>query len=175
MKSILSNLIIFAAGAAIGSAVANKLLKEKYERIADEEIESMREFFSRRKEECEKNVADEEEESDDQMYTRLSRDYASQSAVSENGKEEQLLKRPYVISPDVFGEDLDYETRSLTYYSDGVLTDEMDEVIEDVDGLVGADFSNHFGDYEDDSVFIRDDEKRCDYEILRDSRPYSGR
>ena len=41
------NVLIFAAGAAIGSAVTWKLIKTKYEQIANEEIESVKEFFGR--------------------------------------------------------------------------------------------------------------------------------
>ena len=29
------------------------------------------------------------------------------------------------------------------------------------------------GEYEDDSVFVRSDAKRCDYEILKDLRDFS--
>ena len=80
---------------------------------------------------------------------------------------------PYIITPDEFGEFDDYETISLTYYADGVLTDDMDEPIEDVDGLVGVDSLSHFGEYEDDSVFVRNDRMKADYEILSDLRNYS--
>ena len=38
--------------------------------------------------------------------------------------------------------------------------------------IVG-DALNHFGEYEEDSVFVRSDPKRCDYEILRDLRSYA--
>jgi hypothetical protein len=61
----------------------------------------------------------------------------------------------------------------LTYYSDGVLTDENDEVLEDVEDIIGIDSLNHFGEYEEDSVYVRNDEKLCDYEILLDNRNYS--
>ena len=56
---------------------------------------------------------------------------------------------------------------------DGVLADENDEVIEDVEDAVGIDSLNHFGEYEDDSVFVRNDARKCDYEILLDQRTYS--
>ena len=32
---------------------------------------------------------------------------------------------------------------------------------------------SHFGEYEDDSVFVRNDDRKCDYEILMDQRLYS--
>jgi hypothetical protein len=80
---------------------------------------------------------------------------------------------PYVISPDEFAERKDYDTVSLTYYKDKVLTYENDEIVKDVDGLIGRDSLNHFGEYEDDSVFVRDDELKRDYEILLDQRNFT--
>ena len=81
--------------------------------------------------------------------------------------------RPYVICPEEFGEMDEYETESLTYYADGVLTDDFDNEIEDVDDLVGEESLSTFGDYEDDSVFVRNDKYKTDYEILLDDRKFS--
>ena len=85
---------------------------------------------------------------------------------------EDDVEEPYVISPEEFGEMYDYEKISLTYFADGVLADDADEAIEDVDEIVGSDALNHFGEYEDDSVYVRDDRKMVDYEILLDTRNY---
>lgn len=79
------------------------------------------------------------------------------------------IDEPYVISPEEFGE-LDYEKVSLTYYADDVLADEFDGLVENVDSIVGLESLNTFGEYEDDSVFVRNDKLRCDYEILKDLR-----
>lgn len=79
------------------------------------------------------------------------------------------MDEPYVISPEEFGE-LDYEKISLTYYADDVLADEFDGLVENVDSIVGLESLNTFGEYEDDSVFVRNDKLRCDYEILKDLR-----
>ena len=43
MKCKFINVLVFAAGAAIGSAVTWKVVKTKYERFAQEEIESVKE------------------------------------------------------------------------------------------------------------------------------------
>ena len=80
---------------------------------------------------------------------------------------------PYVIPPEEFGEIEEYDTESLTYYQDGVLTDQDDSIIDNIDELIGEDSLTHFGEFEDDSVFVRNDKLRCDYEILRDLRNYS--
>lgn len=81
--------------------------------------------------------------------------------------------KPYVISPEEFGEFEDYERISLSYYADQILADEDDEKVEDVDNVVGLESLAHFGEFEDDSVFVRNDRLKCDYEILLDQRTYS--
>lgn len=65
-----------------------------------------------------------------------------------------------------------YERISLTYYADGVLADEDNEPVDDIEEIVG-DGLEHFGEYEEDSVFVRNDAKKCDYEILRDLRTFA--
>ena len=59
MNDNFSKVFIFVAGAAIGSVVTLKFLEEKYRRIADEEIESVKETF---KKALEKEVDEEREQ-----------------------------------------------------------------------------------------------------------------
>ena len=54
-----------------------------------------------------------------------------------------------------------------------VLVDDGGDKIEDVDDVVGMESLTNFGEFEDDSVFVRNDRLRCDYEILMDERTYS--
>lgn len=84
------------------------------------------------------------------------------------------MSKPYVIPPEQFGDNEDYDQISLTYYADQVLADENDEMIEDVEETIGFESLTHFGEYEDDSVFVRNDDKKCDYEVLMDQRLYSN-
>lgn len=176
----------FIIGAASGATVAWYLLKDKYETLAQEEIDSVKEVFARREQEMKdetvkRNVAEGIKDSDrtkpdlkeyaEQLkkngYTRYSDLSADDGGVSDK------QTKPYVIPPEQFGDNEEHEQISLTYYADGVLADENDEVIEDVEDAVGIDSLNHFGEYEDDSVFVRNDARKCDYEILLDQRTYS--
>lgn len=171
----LKTLFIFALGAAVGSVVSWKLTKTKYEQIAQEEIESVKEHFtvpgSSRAigESVPEEEPDNPEESDMEPYKNL----MIKLGYEPEKEEESVVIKPYVISPDEFGEEDDYETISLTYYSDGILTDDMNERIDNVDDVVGKDSLTHFGEYEDDSVFVRNERLKCDYEILLDMRKYS--
>lgn len=88
---------------------------------------------------------------------------------------EDMVKKPYVISPEDYENyNTDYDDISLTYYADGILADDMDEIVEDPDNIVGSDFMNYFGKYEEDTVLIRNDRLKCTYEILRDRRTYEA-
>lgn len=183
MKTTLSNIIIFAAGAAIGSVVTWKLVKTKYEQIANDEIQEVREFYARKVDELThtqpEELAEAETEEKTTFHTQPKpelKEYANQinnlgySDVTE--EEVNNMGKPYVIMPEEYGELDEYETVSLVYYADGYLTDEQDIVIEDVDDVVGIDSLTHFGEYEDDSVFVRNDSVMTDYEILLDERNY---
>lgn len=198
-NSTLSKIIIFTAGAAIGSLVIWKIVKTKYEQLAQEEIESVKEIYSTRMckhgsetdgETCEDSEDSVEEDlsyddepkpfpdrSEREAYSRLVKDsgYKPNQTDTNQDEEDDDMDKPYVIPPEEFGEN-DYETVSLTYYEgDGVLTDDIDEPMdeEDIEELVGADFAEHFGEYENDSVFIRNDFMKIDYEILKDQRSFS--
>lgn len=81
--------------------------------------------------------------------------------------------RPYVISPDDFGSFMDYEAIGLTYYADNVLTDENDEPIEELNDTVGEASLTHFGEYENDRVFVRNDRLKTDFEIIKSQERYA--
>ena len=171
MSNAIKFIFAFSLGAAAGSLVARKVLKTKYERIAQEEIDSVKEKYSVKKNDVETPKATDDNLDDDDP-TSISNILAEYNSTGERKETDRIVTKPYVISPDEYG-DLDYETASLTYYADGVLADEFDTVIHNVDEIVGEESLEHFGDYEDDSVFVRNDELKCDYEILRDLSTYS--
>ena len=81
--------------------------------------------------------------------------------------------RPYIIEPQEFGALDGYSLITLYHYSDNVLADDCDELVEDLDNVVGEDYASHFGEYEDDCVYVRNDRLKADYEICRDLRKYS--
>lgn len=180
MENTIKNIVIFIAGAGVGVAMSWQILKTKYEQIAQEEIDSVKEVYSAKEskiKEILKDVNSEEKVIDKKAvknYSKLTADlgYSSNETKKKVKEEHKLEDKPYVISPDEFDE-LDYETVTLTYYADKVLTDDYDNPIEDVEGLVGEESLTHFGEYEEDSVYVRNDKYKTDYEILLDIRTYA--
>ena len=181
MKNIVKSAVIFAAGVSIGATVAWRFLKAKYARIAQEEIDSVKEIYSAKESKIKKVLSEADvyktkdnlvDESTRHEYSKVvyGLGYTSTDEKKEV-KEDKVLVKPYVISPDELGEK-DYSIVSLNYYADGVLADDFDVVIDDVENTVGEDALTHFGEYEDDSVFVRNDERELDYEILKDMRRF---
>ena len=185
MNRKLSNVLLFTAGVAVGSLVTWRYFKSKYE-VVEDEIE----------EKTEEPEGESEEESPEVLesksnygkkpplkeYVKMVEDngYVPKTHMEEVEEEiangelgDKDIYEPFIIRPDEYGELHAYETLSLNYYADGVLTDELDNPIEDVESLVPADFADHFGEYDDNAVFVRNDNLECDYEILRDLRKFT--
>lgn len=182
MNSTLSKVLIFAAGAAIGAAATYKFFKTKYERIVQEELDSMEDYYEQKLRDAQEEIDDYSAELQVREYVdRLEgKDPAVQQLVDKlndlnytENKEVPKVKPPYVISPDEFGEIDEYATETLYYYSDNVLADDQDNIIEDADNVIGIGSLTHFGEYEDDSVFVRNDREETDYEILLNPQKYS--
>ena len=175
--SKLGTVLAFLAGAAVGGGSVWYVLKARYEEISEQDICSAKQAFRAREEKLQREIdnlkerlespdMDTEEPKTIQASAAKNRekgdinDYAKMvnrvqySRTSVPQPPEHEVEAPYVISPDEFGEIEGYTQISLTYFDDG-------------------DALNHFGEYEKDSVFVRSDPKRCDYEILRDLRSYA--
>lgn len=164
-------------GAAAGVAATWKYFKDKYEKIANDEINSVIEHLKDKNEPKEDELEkDQKKENEFELnkFASLIHDeeYFNYADIDSDEEEDKNMPKPYVIPPEEFGEADDYDVISLNYYADGVLTDSFDEVIYDVDAIVGKDSLNHFGEYEDDSVFVRNDRLKADYEILLDVRTW---
>ena len=180
--------IIFSLGAAASAVASYFYWKNHYEKWAQDEINTMRDFYKKR--EADSNPADdiqeassvtpeEEQEHPDDTIPDMMR-YAKRIktcgytdyAVTKRENTMHKVTYPYDISADEFGENDDYDCVSLDYYSDGVLTDSTGDVIDDIDAVVGHDFAQYFDKYKEDAIYIRNDRLRCDYEILRNITPY---
>lgn len=211
----LKYIIAFVAGAGVGSLVTWKLVKDKYEQRAQEEIDSVKEVFGRKtkaldkevelcKQSREKVVAEAREKPDITEYVSKLKEcgygHVDYTNIPKNDDDEEdpndvtdevpfmrpdepaddeeddqkAYNTPVVISPDSLGEIGEYRVVELTYYNDKALADENDELVEDVEGMVGYDALERFGEYEDDAVHVRNDRLKCYFEILKDRRQYSN-
>lgn len=218
-RDILVKAFIFTAGAAIGSVVTWKVIKNKYEQISKEEIESVREEYQRLTkimrmeiDACRKATAahtkvddavdEDDDEADDEAdadypddddrdftekekeqveyYKITSRYRGSYEENNENDEEGEengddevpYINGPYVITPEDFASSPPgYNCCPLDYYKDGVLADGWG-VPMDIEETIGEEALDHFGEYVDDVVYVRNERLELDYEVTRDPRTY---
>lgn len=181
-NTTLSNFLMFAVGAVIGSAATWKFVKTKYERIAQEEIDSVKERYAKRAE-SDENIEKLEsglKKTIDNMQKQIDA-YEHANLVTAAGytnyaKADTVpnVDKPYIIDAEEYDELEDYEAEELLYYADGVLADYYGNIVDDVDDMVGLDNLERVGkEDEEDSLHVRNDSRKCDYEILLDLREYS--
>ena len=169
MNKSIVGFISFAIGGMVGFAAANKLMKDKYEQIVQDEIDSVKAAF-RKEHPLPKKKPTKPTEEERRSYAKFS---ASLGYTEEMNP--APLQEPHIISPSEFGDQDGYDEISLTYYADGTLTDDSDHAMDEneIEQTIGKESLTHFGEYEDDSVFVRNDRLKADYEILLDQRSYA--
>ena len=203
MNNKVCGTILFTAGAIIGSLVTWKVVKTKYEDLAQEEIDSVKEEYTRlmvsmRKKlndsvtyKDDNNKDDRSEKDTDNIddsimtnYNEIVKSYRSsddeentQNEKEGEEKEEDndgvsYMEAPYVISPDDFGSVPGYNVEPLDYFADGILADGWGVEL-DIAETIGEDAINHFGDYDDDVVYVRNEQIKLEYEVTRDPRTYA--
>lgn len=190
---LFKGLCIFAAGALAGAAVAARVVRDKYQQEAEEEIAEMREYYRELRknaktpnedkmlEEDENNKEEKEveEENTKNEYDEIVKGYTNYTQYNdietkENKKEEKEERtnyEPFIIDVEEFGEDPTYDTATLTYYKDKVLTNDLDDVIDY--SVAGEENLKIFDEHPDcKAIYVRDDIYMVDYEILRDPYQY---
>lgn len=175
MKSI-KGIFIFVIGVVSGTFAGAQIAKKKYEEIANEEIEEIRAYYKEREKEVkeieEPNAVEAPEEKSIEVEERKQYDNiikrGNYMAVDEE-EQNNVCDEAYPIDPSEFGNDGKNATETLTYFADGVLVNEVDEVIEDPDLVVGRHHIDIFNEFPDATcVYVRNDLDGTDYEILKD-------
>lgn len=194
---LFKGLCIFAAGALAGAAVAARAIRDKYQQEAEEEIAEMRVYYRELRKNAktpdedkiveEENIKEEKEENDKNEYDEIVKGYTNytqylskaaakyfDTETKENKKEEKEERtnyEPFIIDVEEFGEDPTYDTATLTYYKDKVLTNDLDDVIDY--SVAGEENLKIFDEHPDcKAIYVRDDIYMVDYEIIRDPYQY---
>lgn len=172
---------IFAAGVVAGAVAGAYLVKDKIMADAKQEIEEVREYYKSKKESKKEETVEEqpvEEVKEEKEYEEIvvNSGYVNYNKPEQIAQHSVLEDEPYSIDPEEFGdkEDEGWDTMVLTYYADGVLTDDVDEVVEQPEVVVGLDNLKIFEEFPDATcVYVRNETWRTDFEILRDDWKWS--
>lgn len=179
--------IYFLIGIGVGGAAAYFPLRNKLKAKYEAQMQSVVDAFAEREVKEEMNQTPSENKADaphnliisdngsaDEVYHNIMGHYVP-SESNQIHEHVTAFQFPYVISPD----DLKDETNQgnwnfvrLYSFADGIVTDKMLHVLSDVDEVIGDDSLNHFGEYADDAVYVRNEKLETDFEIISDPRTY---
>lgn len=185
---------IFAVGVCIGAFSTHYYLKKQVENMIQEEIESIREYQKKRKEKGRwKNTGEVDEIP---LTTEPEREKVLvhfpsniQKVVkhyggSNNPDLEELSakanepnkKEPYCISVEQYSDEMDHFDKLTIYFyqKDNTLIDENEEIIVDVESVIGETLKD-FGNLSDDPdvVYVRNEKIAIDYEVIRLYKSYA--
>ena len=171
--SKLEALLIFVVGASLGSLLTWRWLKHSYQEQFDQyedEVQNLRKALTKSLDnEISKSVQEMvQQEKKAQEPIR----HSFGAGVDEPKKKVDLKGKIKVIDPNDFGSIEEYARISMTLWADGVLTDDTNDVIDDISDSIGEDALNSIGLYEEDSVHVRNDYRKAYYEVLKDCRTY---
>ena len=185
----MKGLLIFAAGLAVGAVAGAVMVQNKVLADAKAEVEEVREYYrSARGKVNRENVEETEEVKEvekkeyelkdiqvkDEPKTGLTNySQITKMYMSKDEFQAPMYDDPFVIDPSEFGENPEYDTETLTYFADGVLVDDVDDVIEEPDIVVGLENLKVFEEFGATTVYVRNDIYKTDYEIIRDDWNYS--
>ena len=172
---------IFAAGVVAGAVAGAYLVKDKVMADAKQEIEEVREYYKSKKESKKEETVEEqpvEEVKEEKEYKAIVENsgYVNYNKPEQVAQHSVLEDEPYSIDPEEFGdkEEEGWDTMTLTYFADGVLIDDTDEVVEQPDVVVGLDNLKIFEEFPDATcVYVRNETWRTDFEILKDDWKWS--
>ena len=172
---------IFAAGVVAGAVAGAYLVKDKVMADAKQEIEEVREYYKSKKETKKEETVEEqpiEEVKEEKEYKTIVENsgYVNYNKPEQVTQHSVLEDEPYSIDPEEFGdkEEEGWDTMTLTYFADGVLTDDTDEVVEQPEVVVGLDNLKIFEEFPDATcVYVRNETWRTDFEILKDDWKWS--
>lgn len=168
--------VAFAAGVGTGVLISRSYFKQKYEAIADEEIDSVKEAYGIFKKEA-MTVIDQIDDIRDEYEKRVET-YSSLSVVKDDHPRDDIPDYPYEITEEDYAEtELSYDKKVLQYYiDDGILFDQDEnEVVMGQTALIGEDgFEKVKNTTDTFALYFRDDTYGADYEVVRVSGSFYG-
>lgn len=170
------DILVFALGVGVGIGASYKFISDKltvkHEEAIAKEKESIKktysEYYDKNKSEDKKKTEEAKEKKDKKAednvikkYEELAAEYGEEvaSTVTESVKDDV-----YEITDDEYGE-IGYEELDLFYYRNGVLTDDNDEIMDNVEIATSIGSTDILDSRKSDGTYcyIRNDELQIDY------------
>ena len=188
-------IVAFILGAATGVASSMVYFKTKYEQKADAEIQEIRDLYAKKTEAEEKKedtpVTSHQVSKADDLHATARRvsEYTRYIPKTETDKTEESKDgihvekvdfapmknpnppKPYLIDSSDYGQDDNFDPLCWEWYTDGILANENDEIIDDIQEWIG-DGLKVFAETEDNLFWVRNEKYGVDIEVARSGITY---
>ena len=187
-------IVAFILGAAAGVASSMVYFKTKYEQKADSEIQEIRDLYAKKTEtEAKKEdvpVTSHQVSKADDLHVTARRvsEYTKytpkEDAQNEDPKDGIHVERidfapmknpnppkPYLIDSSDYGQDDNFDPLCWEWYTDGILANENDEIVDNVQEWIG-DGLKVFAETEDNLFWVRNEKYGVDIEVARSGITY---
>lgn len=187
---VIKKVLIFATGVVVGSIITARLIKDKYEKIAESEISDMRDYYNEKRKKLSdltkdtvseketSGITDEEKEEYDRQLTNYNKMFESgeetKNVAEDDDEESDDDDGITLLHPQEFGTLDDYETAFLEYYTDGYVIDEFGDVVDDPERLLGKEALGSIGKYSEDVIHVRNESEMTDFEVLKIAHDYKS-
>ena len=183
MKDVVVKIAIFSFGVTVGVAGSWKYFDKKYQKLADEEIESVKATLAKRDipkpeqkmEEVKEDVPEVEMKDTLTSYSPavdLETKNYSEFYAPKKVEEAQTLSpkedEPFDISVDEYEEDNEFQKVTLNLYlEDGVLCYEESEEVAEENDTVGSENLDDFSRTSFSTAYFRNQKEGIDYEVIK--------
>ena len=183
MKEAIIKIAIFSFGVGIGVAGSWRYFDQKYQKLADEEIESVKATLAKRDiskperkaEEVKKDIPEVEVKDTLTSYSSavdLDTKNYSEFYAPKKVEEAQTLSpkedEPFDISVDEYEDDTEFQKVTLNLYlEDGVLCYEETEEVAEENDTVGSENLDDFSRTSFSTAYFRNPKEGIDYEVIK--------
>ena len=187
-------IVAFILGAAAGVASSMLYFKTKYEQKADAEIQEIRDLYAKKSETEEKKedtpvTSHQVTKADDlhatarhiSEYTKYTPKEDAQNEEPKDGIRVERVDfapmknpnppKPYLIDSSDYGQDDNFDPLCWEWYTDGILANENDEIVDDIQEWIG-DGLKVFAETEDNLFWVRNEKYGVDIEVARSGITY---
>ena len=177
----LRNLFIFIGGVGVGAVSTYLLMKDRCDKLVEEETSSIKKYYED-KYATEEKVVDKEEKTEtvdteekgepepdyNQIIQKLNYNEFS-TKTSENKK----AKRPYIISEEEYIEDDSYVKKIISCFEDDMvcMDNETKEILDNVARDIGQDSLERLNE-DGNEIYVRNEMLGIDYNIVSEPGSY---
>lgn len=167
-------LLMFLSGVCTGATSGILVLWRHLKNKSDREIEEAREsLYQLMKQEVDKGVEKVFQESEEQSEEEV-KEYREvvNNYIPPSQSKPSPVSYVYTITPDDYYYDREHDKEELVYYEEENVLADGDDAAIDISETVTYECLTHMGEYEEDAVYIRNENTGTDYCVTRTTEHY---